>query len=276
MSAVPDTVGGTRRDAVADENAAIELSGVGKSYQAGRGRTVVALQEMTLGVAHGEFVAILGPSGCGKSTVLRLVAALEQPDAGTVAIHGATPSALSAAHRLGVAFQDHALLPWLDVYDNIALPFQIAGRAVDAARVKSLIALVGLNGFEKARPKQLSGGMRQRAAIGRALVLSPEVLLLDEPFGALDAVTRRQMNLELQRVWSEQRISTLLVTHDVAEALFLADRVVVMSGRPGRVLKVVQVPFARPRDPQVMRTEAFHRLADELTATLEPGHGETA
>ena len=257
-----------------DAPPAIELREAGKTFASGRGRTVTALQQMSLTVAKGEFVAILGPSGCGKSTVLRLVAALETPDTGTVSIHGDTPRALSAQHRLGVAFQDHALLPWLDVQANIALPYQIAGRTVDAARVDALIALVGLKGFEKSRPRQLSGGMRQRAAIARALVLSPEVLLLDEPFGALDAVTRRQMNVELQRVWSEQRISTLLVTHDVPEALFLADRVVVMSGRPGRVVKTVQVPFARPRHPDVMRTEAFHQLADELTATLEPGHAD--
>jgi NitT/TauT family transport system ATP-binding protein len=257
-----------------DTQPAIVLRAAGKTFAAGRGRTVTALQEMSLTVGQGEFVAILGPSGCGKSTVLRLVAALETPDTGSVAIHGASPRALAAQHRLGVAFQDHALLPWLDVQSNIALPYQIAGRAVDEARVNGLIALVGLQGFEKARPRQLSGGMRQRAAIARALVLSPEVLLLDEPFGALDAVTRRQMNVELQRVWSEQRITTLLVTHDVPEALFLADRVVVMSGRPGRVVKTVQVPFARPRHPDVMRTEAFHALADELTATLEPGHAD--
>lgn len=255
--------------------AAIELRDAGKTFAAGRGRTVTALQEMSLAVGQGEFVAILGPSGCGKSTVLRLVAALEAPDTGTVAIHGDSPRVLSAQHRLGVAFQDHALLPWLDVQANIALPYRIAGRPVDAARVQELIALVGLKGFEHARPRQLSGGMRQRAAIARALVLAPEVLLLDEPFGALDAVTRRQMNVELQRIWSEQRITTLLVTHDVPEALFLADRVVVMSGRPGRVVKTVDVPFARPRRPEVMRTEAFHRLADELTATLEPGHTDT-
>ena len=259
-----------------DARPAIALHDAGKTFAAGRGRTDPALQQMSLTVAEGEFVAILGPSGCGKSTVLRLVAALETPDSGTVAIHGDSPRALSAQHRLGVAFQDHALLPWLDVFSNIALPYQIAGRPVDTGRVESLIALVGLKGFEKARPKQLSGGMRQRAAIARALVLSPQVLLLDEPFGALDAVTRRQMNVELQRVWSEQRITTLLVTHDVPEALFLADRVVVMSGRPGRVVKTVQVPFARPRHPDVMRTEAFHQLADELTATLEPGHGDDA
>jgi NitT/TauT family transport system ATP-binding protein len=249
---------------------AIELQHAGKTYHTGRGRSLVALHDMSLQVGPGEFVAILGPSGCGKSTVLRLVAALEQADSGSVAIHGEPPAVLCAAHRLGVAFQDHALLPWLDVRANVALPYQIAGRPVDDARIDALIALVGLKAFDKSRPKQLSGGMRQRAAIARALVLSPEVLLLDEPFGALDAVTRRQMNLELQRIWSAQRISTLLVTHDVAEALFLADRVVVMSGRPGRVVKTLQVPFARPRQPEVMRSEAFHRLADELTATLEP------
>jgi NitT/TauT family transport system ATP-binding protein len=255
---------------IGSETPAIELRHAGKTFATGRGRTLVALQDMSLEVARGEFVAILGPSGCGKSTVLRLVAALEQADSGSVAIHRAAPAALAAAHRLGVAFQDHALLPWLDVESNVSLPYRIAGRAVDSARVRALVELVGLKGFEGSRPKQLSGGMRQRAAIARALVLEPEVLLLDEPFGALDAVTRRQINVELQRVWSEQRISTLLVTHDVGEALFLADRVVVMSGRPGRVVKILQVPFARPRHPDVMRTEEFHRLADELTATLEP------
>jgi NitT/TauT family transport system ATP-binding protein len=148
--------------------------------------------------------------------------------------------------------------------------FKIAGRPVDRRRVEELIRLVGLDGFQRARPKHLSGGMRQRAAIARALALEPELLLLDEPFAALDAVTRRQMNIELQRIWSQQRVTTLLVTHAVEEALFLADRIIVMSSRPGRVVNAIPVPFARPRGPDVIRNAAFHRLADDLISHLAP------
>lgn len=250
----------------------ILLDHVGKDFEMDDRRRVVAVEDVHLAIASGEFVALIGPSGCGKSTLLRMLAALDQPSRGRVTVDGKAPEELSRAHRLGVAFQDHALLPWLSIEANVALPFRIANRSVDRARVASLLALVGLTGFEKARPSQLSGGMRQRVSIARALVLEPDVLLLDEPFGALDAVTRRQMNLELQRIWQEQNISTLLVTHSVDEALFLADRVVVMSGRPGRVIKEVIVPFARPRDPEVMRSAEFHRLEDELTEALEqPG-----
>jgi NitT/TauT family transport system ATP-binding protein len=250
--------------------AAIELSGVSKSYRAEGGRTLAALAETNLSIDRGEFIALLGPSGCGKSTLLRLMAALESPTSGSIFIDGRPPGELSREHRLGVAFQDHALLPWLGVTENIALPFRVAGRAVDDARIRQLIELVGLRGFEAARPKQLSGGMRQRVAIARALVLEPDLLLLDEPFGALDAVTRRHMNLELQRIWSQAAITTVLVTHDVSEAVFLADRVVVLSGRPGRVLKTIDVRFDRPRDPALLRTEIFHRLTDALTGLLEP------
>jgi NitT/TauT family transport system ATP-binding protein len=250
--------------------AAILLQGVAKTFRLDDGTAVPALRDIALSVGQGEFVALIGPSGCGKSTVLRLVAALETPDAGSVAVEGRAPAELSRAHRLGVAFQDHALLPWLSVAANIALPFRLAGRAVDAQRVATLIRLVGLTGFEAARPGQLSGGMRQRTSIARALALAPDVLLLDEPFGALDAVTRRRLNVELQRIWSEQRITTLLVTHAVDEALFLADRVVVMSGRPGRMIRTIEVPFPRPRGPEVMRTPEFHRLVDALTLALEP------
>ena len=252
---------------------AIEVDGVGKTFLLDGGNELVALDGLDLKIARSEFVALIGPSGCGKSTILRLVAALEEPSCGRVAVEGAAPSALSRAHRLGVAFQDHALLPWLTVRNNIALPYKVAGRPVDHGRVAALIELVGLVGFENARPRQLSGGMRQRASIARALVLRPDVLLLDEPFGALDAVTRRHMNIELQRIWSEQQITTLLVTHSVDEAVFLADRVVAMSGRPGKIIKSVAIPFPRPRKPELQRTAEFHRLTDELTLALEPESG---
>jgi NitT/TauT family transport system ATP-binding protein len=249
---------------------AIAIDKVSKRFPLpGNKNGVLALSELSLDIAPGEFVAILGPSGCGKSTLLRLVASLEQPTAGKVSVNGAAPNLVSGPHALGVAFQDHALLPWLTVHDNIALPFKIAGRRVDEPAITRLIELVGLASFGGARPRQLSGGMRQRASIARALVLEPQVLLLDEPFGALDAVTRRQMNVELQRIWSARQITTMLITHSVDEALFLADRVVVMSGRPGRILREVKVPFARPRDPSVTRSEEFHHLVDDLTAALE-------
>jgi len=259
--------------ATAPEAWAINVDHVGKTFTLDGGKELKAIDDVDIKIGQGEFVALLGPSGCGKSTVLRLVAALEDVSTGRVTVEGSNPTALSRAHRLGVAFQDHALLPWLTIRDNIALPYKVAGRPVDDKRIAELLALVGLSGFEKARPRQLSGGMRQRVSIARALVLKPDVLLLDEPFGALDAVTRRHMNVELQRIWSEQRITTLLVTHSVEEALFLADRVIVMSGRPGRIIKEIQVPFARPRSHDVQRTMEFHHLADELTLALEPeGH----
>jgi NitT/TauT family transport system ATP-binding protein len=261
------------RDSDASAGPAIRVSGVTKRFRLDDGREINALEGMSLELEQSEFVALLGPSGCGKSTILRLVASLETPTTGLVEVNGRPPADLARQHRLGVAFQDHALLPWLDVAANVALPFKVAGLPVDGKRVSDLIRLVGLGGFERARPKQLSGGMRQRVAIARALILAPDILLLDEPFGALDAVTRRQMNIELQRIWSEQRITTLLVTHAVDEALFLSDRVIVLSGRPGRVVRALDVPFARPRHSDIMRSEAFHRLCDELTDALETPAG---
>lgn len=249
---------------------AIRLDQVSKVFKIDGRNDLCAIDGLSLAIARGEFVAVIGPSGCGKSTILRLAAALDEPTTGTVTVEGRDRSELSRARPLGVCFQDHALLPWLTTYANIALPYRVAHRAVDRERVEDLVRLVGLEGFEKARPKQLSGGMRQRASIARALVLKPDVLLLDEPFGALDAVTRRHMNIELQRIWSEQKITTLLVTHSVDEALFLADRIVVMSDRPGRIIKTVKVPFMRPRQPAVLRDPEFHRLQDELTLALEP------
>jgi len=251
-------------------DSAIEIDHVSMQFALDRGTVVKAIDNVDFVVREGEFVAIIGPSGCGKSTILRLVASLETPTQGRVAVEGIDPREMSRSHRLGVAFQDHALLPWLSVRKNMAIPYKAARRPVDGARIDELLDLVGLAQFADARPAQLSGGMRQRVSIARALVLHPTVLLLDEPFGALDAVTRRRMNMELQRIWSEEAITTLLVTHGVEEALLLADRIIVMGGRPGRVMRTIDVPFARPRLPEIQRSELFHKLADELTLALEP------
>ncbi|MDE1160649.1 MAG: ABC transporter ATP-binding protein [Acidobacteriaceae bacterium] len=250
--------------------ASIELQNVTKEFRLARGKQVRAIETVDLTIADGEFIALLGPSGCGKSTLLHMIAGLDAPSSGNVLVGNEPPSELQKKHELGIAFQEHALLPWRSVEANLALPFQIAGQKPDPDRIASLIKLVGLSGFESARPSQLSGGMKQRVSIARALALQPRVLLLDEPFGALDPVTRRSMNLELQRIWSEQQITTVLVTHTVEEAIFLADRILVMSGRPGRVLRNVRVPFDRPRSADTMRDPSFHALADELTHLLEP------
>jgi len=240
-----------------------------KDFDLGSGKRLRAVDGVSLEIAEGEFVAVIGPSGCGKSTILRMIASLEEPTEGEVRINGAEPSMLAKDHRLGVAFQDHALLPWLSVWDNVALPFRAAGVRAEPETIAGLISLVGMGGFEKSRPKQLSGGMKQRVAIARALALSPEVLLLDEPFGALDAVTRRQMNVELQDIWSRDAITTLLITHSVEEAVFLADRLIVITHRPGRIKLIEKVPFPRPRDRELMRTAEFHKLCDKLTEALD-------
>jgi NitT/TauT family transport system ATP-binding protein len=253
--------------------AALAIVGVTRSFlrrnAAGRRESFAALGPLDVQIGDGEFVALIGTSGCGKSTVLRLLAGLDEPTTGQVQINGQPPRNLQAQQALGIAFQEHALLPWRSVEGNLRLPFEVAGRKATDDRIGELIALTGLKGFEHARPAELSGGMRQRVAIARALALRPKLLLLDEPFGALDAVTRRRMNFELERIWLESRPTTLMVTHAVEEAVLLADRILVLTERPGRVRVDVRVPFARPRVATLMRSAEFHRLVDELTANLE-------
>ncbi|GAA4845335.1 ABC transporter ATP-binding protein [Luteimicrobium xylanilyticum] len=229
----------------------------------------VALRGVHLTVDRGEFVSVVGPSGCGKSTLLRIASGLEHASDGTAQVD---------ASRIGYVFQDATLLPWRSVRDNVELLAELGGRSKEERRAKAdrAIELVGLTGFEKHLPKQLSGGMRMRTSLARSLTLDPELFLFDEPFGALDEITRERLNDELLRLFVEQRFAGLFITHSVSEAVYLSTKVVVMSGRPGTVVRSFDVPFPMtrdmPRDPDIRFTPEFAELVGEVSRALREGH----
>jgi NitT/TauT family transport system ATP-binding protein len=248
----------------------ISLEGVHKAYLTSSGRTV-ALQDVNLAIAKDEFVALVGPSGCGKSTLLRIVSALIKPSKGKVALDG---NSISAPSRdVGIVFQQAVLLPWRTVLDNVLLPAEILGLDMSKARdrAQQLIDMVHLTGFEKRLPNELSGGMQQRAAICRALIHSPSVLLMDEPFAALDAMTREELGFELMRIWAIEKKTIIFVTHNISEAILLADRVVAMSPRPGRISEIVEIELPRPRTLDMEFTPQFKGYSDRVRAVIDQG-----
>jgi NitT/TauT family transport system ATP-binding protein len=233
-------------------------------------RAITALQGLSLDVAAGEFLTLLGPSGCGKSTFLRVVADLIQPDDGEIRVFGAAPEAARLRRDIGFVFQDPALLPWRTALANVELPLQVAVSRARRAKAtpRELLELVGLKGSESAYPHELSGGMRQRVAIARALASDPKILLMDEPFGALDEITRDRLNEELRRVWRELGLTVLFVTHSIHEAAYLGQRVVMMAANPGRVRAIVPVDLPADRTLALRETAPFVALAAELRQLL--------
>ncbi|HEX8606301.1 MAG TPA: ABC transporter ATP-binding protein [Pseudoduganella sp.] len=240
----------------------LEISNLSKQYRV-KGEALPVLENISLSIRPGEFISIVGSSGCGKSTLLRLVIGLENEYQGEILLDG--KKVVGTSLERGIVFQEHRLFPWLTVEQNVAMGLLNADlpEAEKRASVQEHIELVGLKGFETAHPYQLSGGMSQRVAIARALVNRPEVLLLDEPFGALDALTRAHLQQELQRIWEAEGITAILVTHDVDEAVYLGDRIVVMEPRPGRIKRIVDVDLPRPRD---RGSYAFAAIKDNVLA----------
>lgn len=254
--------------AISGAQALVELQGVAKTYVSRDGTQVDAVRPVQLDIGDGEFIAIVGPSGCGKSTLLHMIAGLTQPTSGRILLQ--EKPVLGTSPDIGIVFQDPVLLPWRTVRDNVLLPSAVRKTGLSSAetRAAELIDLVGLGGFENKYPSELSGGMQQRVGIARALLLDPSVLLLDEPFGALDSMTREQMNVELLKIWSESRKTVVLITHDINEAVFLADRVVVMSARPGRIMSVHPITLPRPRTISMIGAPEFSALSRDIRAEL--------
>jgi len=264
---------------------AVDVRSVSLTFETSDGK-VDALQGIDLKIAQREFVSFIGPSGCGKTTLLRIIADLEQPTAGSVVVNGMSPGDARQRRDCGYIFQAPALYPWRTIEKNVMLPLEVMGFSRDEQRKRAqrYLALVNLAGFERKFPWQLSGGMQQRVAIARALALDPAILLMDEPFGALDEMTRERMNLELHRIWSQTGTTVIFVTHSIPEAVFLSMRVVVMSARPGRISRVIPVDLPRERTVETREMERYFQLVTEVREALrgydvgdsEAGDGRTS
>lgn len=246
-------------------SAIVTLSGIGKTYVSSE-REVRALNNVSFSVTKGEFISIIGPSGCGKSTLVKIVGDLVSPTEGSVTVNGLTARQARQQGLFSWVFQNPVLLPWRRVLDNVSLPLEILRR--EARDPVQLLNMVGLQGFEHQYPRELSGGMQQRVALARALTFDPLLLLMDEPFGALDEFTRNGLNLELLRIWREIDVTILFITHSISEAVFLSDRVIVLSARPGTVKEIVSVPLPRPRDAALRQSEGFQEIVNCLSQKL--------
>jgi NitT/TauT family transport system ATP-binding protein len=252
------------------------VSGVGKTFGT-EGGGVRALEGIDLSIAAGEFVSLIGPSGCGKSTLLRLIGDLTTPSAGSIEVNGKPARRARLDRDYGMVFQAPVLMDWRTVAKNIELPLELMGydRGERSRRSTDLLKLVELEGFEGRHPWQLSGGMQQRVAIARALAFDPKLLLMDEPFGALDEMTRERMNLELMQIWTRTRTTVVFVTHSIPEAVFLSTRVVVMSPRPGRIARIVDIDLPQPRTVETREQERYFELVTEVREALRRRDGDT-
>jgi NitT/TauT family transport system ATP-binding protein len=255
----------------------VQVAGVNKVFETAGGGRTSALEDIDLAIGADEFVSLIGPSGCGKSTLLRLIGDLTSPTSGTVTVNGKPARQARLDRDYGIVFQSPVLFDWRTVQANVALPLEVKGTpgAERDERVRSMLELVELKDFARHYPYQLSGGMQQRVSIARALALEPSILLMDEPFGALDEMTRERLNAEVQRIWQETGTTIVFVTHSIPEAVFLSSRVVVMSPRPGRIVRVIDVDLPRPRTDDTRETARYFELITEVRETLRGRRGGT-
>jgi len=259
----------------AEPASVVRIRGVDKRFDAGGQRVTTALSGIDLEIWRGEFVSLIGPSGCGKSTLLRLIGDLTAPTEGSVEVNGKPAHAARLGREYGMVFQAPVLFDWRTVEDNVRLPLELLGldRSERDRRIAAMLELVELSDFARHHPYQLSGGMQQRVAIARALALQPAILLMDEPFGALDEMTRERMNSEVLRIWQQTGTTIVFVTHSIPEAVFLSTRVVVMSARPGRITRVVDVPLGNPRNDLTREDPRYFQLVTEVREALRAGGG---